>query len=258
MMYLSIVPSDPGLIQFISAINGIGNIEGFKTTQDNFENIVNGIASAWRKVTKNKYTINTVKKSPFAHSIFSTEKMMRFLEEGMPAFDMKDTHPKGKKSRVSKKGVPYLIVPFRHGVKEGGRFQDSGFSQIYNKLLYQIRLGEFKRSIVLKSAQESGKVEKNYWGESVERAEYDWGSRYEPQITNQMTEEQKTTAERLRGLVAFPGSYMTFRIISENSPEGSWIHPGIKARHYLRDILNGNQEKIKSIIEESIKTDIGL
>jgi hypothetical protein len=258
MMFLSIVPSDPNLIQFIAAMNKVGSVDGFKNTQNNFENIVNGIASSWRKSAGNKYEVQTFKHSPFSHSIFSNESMMKYLEEGLPSYDMRKTHPYGKKSRVSKKGIPYLVIQFRHGIKSGGRFNDSGFSDIYRKLLYQINIGKFQRSTVIKSANGSGKIEKNAMGQMIERAEYDWGSRYEPKITDKMTEEQKATAERLKGLVAFSGSYMTFRIVSANSKEGSWKHPGIKARHYLRDIVLGNQEKIKNIIEESLKMDVGL
>lgn len=262
MMFLSIVPSDPNLIQFIAAMNNIGSEDGFPSTQFYFKQIINEIASSWRTVTKNKYEVEVNQHSPFRHTIFSKEPMMGYLENGLSRYDMKETHTKGAKSRVAKtgknKGVPYLIVPFRHATTEGSRFQDTGLSSLYSKISYQISSGKFQRSIVTKPAKTSGKMEKNAMGEMVSRAEYDWGSRFQPEITEDMSEEQKKTMKRLSGLVAFPGSYMTFRVISKNSPADSWIHPGIEPRHYLRDILNMNQEKIKNIIEMALAMDCGV
>lgn len=278
MMTLSIVPSDPALVELIGAMNATGDGAGLRNTERALSAISGSIARAWQGDVGSKYRIQTKKESPYNQKIYSEDDMVHWLEKGLPSYDMKATHTKGKKSRVVKPrvgrggqiltewkakrkdgteytvhaGDSYLIIPMRHRTK-GGKSeagQPKTLEDVYPEV--QKMMGEdFQRSKVTKSAQGSGKVSPNYWGESVERAEYSWGSR--------MAFPELDEFKNLQGMVVMgdskQSSFLTFRVISVNSPADSWIHPGIEAKHYLENIVEGGQEKIQNVIEEALKRD---
>jgi hypothetical protein len=51
---------------------------------------------------------------------------------------------------------------------------------------------------------------------------------------------------------------LSFRVISSNSPRESWIHPGIQARKYLYEIVNRNQERLSTIMDQAMRKDMGI
>jgi hypothetical protein len=70
-------------------------------------------------------SIKEKRNGDFDYSVYSDNRQMEQLNNGTKAveYDMKRTHPYGKKSRVTQsgknKGVPYLIIPFRWGTPNG-------------------------------------------------------------------------------------------------------------------------------------------
>jgi len=103
----------------------------------------------------------------------------------------------------------------RHRTK-GGK-SEAGQSKTLEDVYPEVQkmMGEdFQRSKVTKSAEGSGKVSPNFWGESVERAEYSWGSR--------MSFPELDEFKNLQGMVVMgdskQSSFLTFRVISVNSP----------------------------------------
>ena len=52
-------------------------------------------------------------------------------------YDMKQTHPYGKKSRVSIKGIPYLIIPFRWGTPNGKDTKRAHFNNVIPQKNYE-------------------------------------------------------------------------------------------------------------------------
>ena len=67
------------------------------------------------------------KRGPFNYEIYSEAKIAEWIENGTEELDMKTTHPFGPRSRVSKKGVPYLIIPFRWGTPGSKKNPRVGF-----------------------------------------------------------------------------------------------------------------------------------
>lgn len=279
MTTLSIVPSDPVLVELIGAMNAIGTGAGFNNTERALSAVSGAVAKAWQSDVGSKNRIQRKKLTPFNHEIYSEDKMVHWLENGLKPFDMRLTHPFGKKSRRVKPrmvngqmvtrweakrkdgsrymvaaGDEYLIIPFRHKTKGAGQKGQKTLEDVYPEVKRAMGGEGFERSTVTKSPANSGKQEPNAWDKMVKRAEYSWGSRLEFPDTDEF--------DNLQGMVVMgpstQSSFMTFRVVSVNSQNGSWQHPGIKAKHYLKNILDRGQEKIQSVIEEAMKKDLGL
>jgi len=152
--------------------------------------------------------VKTKRNGPFDAEVYTESPYMERIVKGTPRVDMKETYPYGKKSRVSKKGVPYLIVPFRWGTpNQEGKGRAHFVSFIPVPLYSEVkRLGASMR-------KKRTHTEANFSGEQIERSEYDWGGRYEGE-------------GNMDGMVRMGrggSTYFTFRIISARSPAGSWI-----------------------------------
>lgn len=200
--------------------------------------------------------------SPFNYLISSDSEIARFLEDGSEALDMKKTHPFGKRSRiakmdrkvkgeiVTKKGDPYLIIPFRHGIPNTRSYAPMP-AQIYAKIRQKLHQGDIQLSQIIKGK----KREPNYKGELIPRAKYKWGTR----LTG-------TGIDELEGMVMMnvstPSSvrseYVSFRVISINSPAHKWIRPARPGMKITQHVVNNTQEIINEIITQGIKEDLGL
>jgi hypothetical protein len=136
-------------------------------------------------------------------------------------FDYKTTHPYGNKSRVSKDGTPYLIVPFRRFTPNAGRE--------YQRMTKNDE--KRARNLSLTETTKGSYHEANARGESIERSIKNWGQR----LKNAETANDE-------GMIAVHGTgnrreYYTFRVISAKSPQNRWIR---KARPTILDQLEKN------------------
>lgn len=136
-------------------------------------------------------------------------------------FDYKTTHPYGNKSRVSKDGTPYLIVPFRRYTHTAGRE--------YQRMTKNDE--KRARNLSLTETTKGSYHEANARGESIERSIKNWGQR----LKNAETANDE-------GMIAVHGTgnrreYYTFRVISAKSPQNRWIR---KARPTILDQLEKN------------------
>ena len=78
---------------------------------------LDGIDPLEKTIAPGKTGLHIEDGGAFRSDVVTNSKRVIEIQEGKdPVFyDMKTTHPYGKKSRVSKKGIPYLIIPFRWG-----------------------------------------------------------------------------------------------------------------------------------------------
>ena len=208
-------------------------------------------------------SIKVRKYSPFDWEVYSESKVAKFLEKGTKGVDFKTTHPFGRKSRVAikkseegeEKRVGYLIVPFRHHTPKarGNPMPDI----IYRMIQGLIKKGEFEKSVVTAAPEGSGKYEPNISGEMIPRATYSWGGRLRGlgfEFAN------------LEGMVVFDtgtsrathSTYFTFRVISAESPEGSWMKPATPAMHITQAIWDVSKEDVENLIELGLRKDLGL
>ena len=199
-------------------------------------------------------SIRTKQIGPFEHEIYSDSKVARWIEYGTDAYDMTTKHPRGPRSRISKDGVPYLIVPFQWGTKEGT--VRSPRNTIPNSLLSLMQSRKFKKSSVGKETYRTT----NAQGGMADRATYSWGSRVKG------SDFAGTVLEKLRasGMVRFEqgtsrkryGAYFTFRVITPHSR--GWIRPARPARHVTKAVAAETRETINAMVDTAIMEDLGL
>ena len=195
------------------------------------------------------------KSSPqeFFHTIFSDNRQVEELNRGRKEveYDMKQTHPYGKKSRVSKKGIPYLIIKFTWGTPNGKGTKRAHRGNIIPESYYETAVKGLEISSVnaLKSYFEA-----NFKGESIERQGYNWAK-------NGRLKEDQAWDDRSVGMVRMKdvtgSTYFTFRIISAKSPANSWIYhrDGKPATNYMDALAKEVMPKVDKMINDGLRAD---
>jgi len=205
-------------------------------------------------------SIRLFRNGPFEYEIASEADIAKWIEEGTDELDMKKTHPFGPRSRVSKKGVHYLIIPFRWGTPEGKNGKRVGFKNIMPSSIYSIvkNKKKFRQTKVLKTTHN----EPNARGEQVMRREYSgadgkggWGDRLKFGMADGMTDNMEGMSSML-GQDGKAAGYFTFRVISEKSPGHSWRKPAMPARPVTRAVAAITQPAIEAMVEAAIMEDL--
>jgi hypothetical protein len=284
MVKLNVTVDDDILRELMRAMNAFGT--GFPPkTVDTLDKAANKIAKDWREYAKGG-GLNGVEPLPrpnrsyllgvktrslgfFEHEIYNESKAAQQIEEGMPELDMKTTHPYGPRSRISKKGVPYLIVPFRWGTP-GTLLRNVMPRNVYNMVVKFKKMEELvdaeksdKKSMNAHRVLPNGRSGKNgiEHAEEVGRAQYNKGYGRLSGKDFSGTIEDKS---RMDGMVRTKdktgkdrsGGYLTFRVISANSPAESWIRPRVEPRHVVDALVELNRESIISSVESAVKEDL--
>ena len=188
--------------------------------------------------------------SRFAWMIYSDDPVMRFYDTDTGEKDYKLTHPYGRKSRVSKKGVPYLIVPFRHNVPGSAGLTIP--KELYSKIRAELRKGTFLKSVINPLNK---KIQPNYAGEPIVRQGYDWGSRIQGLSKSLRNYEGMVVMDTSTARKA-SSAYFTFRVISAKSPPGSWMNP--ERPSLTKFAVQNRIEDVKELIAEGVARDLGL
>jgi hypothetical protein len=226
-----------------------------------------GIESLKNPSGKYARSIRIDRKGPFDYEVYSEAEVADWIENGTEDLDMKTTHPYGPRSRISKKGVPYLIVPFRWGTPRTVGFRNIIPEQIYKQLLIS-RKNKFKfqTSKVTASADTADNLELNYNNHMVgvaSRAKYEWGDRVFAADVNSLTDGSREDhfadgMVKMEGKRGKSAGYLTFRIISADSPAESWKRKGMKARHVTNAVASLTEETVNEVIDSAIMGDLGL
>ena len=259
MVKLEITVDNPILNDLVMLSRKIGGNAGLPATETAFKLGANKIADTWRAYAVKKESIKGVpdmkkashdymkgvkvkKEDAFSYTISNESPIASFLEYGTSAYDMKKTHPYGKKSRVGKNGVPYLIIPFSWGTVG----TVTSFSNTMTESIEDIAK-RLKKSTV----GEEIKIEKNYAGEDIVRHTYDWGSSLGGNIDNQNAVGMVRMGDKARG-----STYFTFRVISARSPQSSWFNTGITAHYVTEGLKNQCMEEIENEIKQAMEIDL--
>jgi hypothetical protein len=202
-------------------------------------------------------SIHILKLGPFQYEIASDAQIAEFIENGTQELDMKKTHPYGPRSRVSKKGVPYLIIPFRWGTPAGRNGKRVGFRNTMPDAVYKIvkNKQKFRQTKTLMSTH----IEPNAHGQPVARNEYKgadgkggWGDRLMDIDANM---------EGMSSMLGQDGKasgYFTFRVISAKSPKHSWIKPAMKARPVTKAVADSTEKEIEELVDSAIREDLNV
>lgn len=172
---------------------------------------------------------------------------MERIQEGQRAYDMKDTYPFGRKSRRTKDGRGYLIIPFRWGTPNKNGGARSHFRNVIPQELYKV-VKKYKASVISGETH----MEENYARQLIERQEYFWGDRLKDE-----------DAGNMNGLVRMKNddksTYFTFRVISEkNSMNGDkWWKKAVPPNDVTGALIHNNEKTIIELIEQGIRSDFG-
>ena len=195
-------------------------------------------------------SIRAQRNGDFDYTVLSDNRQLEEKTKGRKEveYDMKQTHPYGKKSRVSKKGIPYLIIPFRWGTPNGKGTKRAHFNNFIPQKNYETSVKGLNLSAV-DSAKKY--FEANFKGENIERQGYNWAK-------NGRLKEDQAWDDRSVGMVRMKdvtgSTYFTFRIVSAKSPAGSWIyHRDAKP---AVDMMGALERTVKPKIDEMISAGI--
>lgn len=198
-------------------------------------------------------SIRTRKNGAFDYTISSDNRQLEQAVKGRKEveYDMKKTHPYGNKSRVSRKGIPYLIIPFRWGTANKKGTKRAHFNNFIPQKNYETSVKGLEVSTIniLKNY-----YEKNAKGEDIERWGYNWAK-------NGRLKEDQAWDNRSIGMVKMKdvtgSTYFTFRIVSAKSPAGSWIYhrDGKSGVDLIGALERTARPHVEKLIEEGVNAD---
>ncbi|UIS74630.1 hypothetical protein [Morganella phage Mecenats66] len=177
--------------------------------------------------------------------VFTDYKYASDIENGRPARDLKDNIDKSSKSRISKKGTPYLIIPFRHGIPKTNK------NPMSNNI-YGIAKQMTPSTITALTSRQGGT------GKMVPQRVYQWGQRMAAGMSSKLKESHKSdpTAGMVRMDVSTGGqkrsSYLTFRVMSKKSD--GWIVPPKPGMRLAETAL----EQVRPLAEQAFRQAIKM
>lgn len=236
--------------------------------------LVRGLASAartnWVRLAQQK--LNTTardyvqgisqpeEESPGVMVITLKGRVPNMVEQGWPSTDLRETViPNARTRKVSKEGHAFVHVPFRHGTpgssgKNTGRPMPAEIHRVAKHLAphrSEHGMGSFKgpesqhRASVLRPGMSHVVLKKV----SAE-AQKILGTKARPwhssSIYSGMVRQEKTYSK------ATQSQYRTWRTITTNpdaqTDDRKWMHPGIQARHLIREVQAGLAESLSRIL----------
>jgi 6-pyruvoyl-tetrahydropterin synthase len=166
---------------------------------------------------------------------YTKDPLIKMIEEGANAYDMKQYFLKSSKVKFSKNGNPFLTIPFRFAtpsaVGESEVFQGKLPQEVYDIVKSKsatisipggglrsqgVKLNELPEQYQIKSTRPAIPGFEAYEHKS---SIYEGVSKRQDSVTKQNT-------------------YGSFRRVSENSDPRSWIHPGMKAKNLFEQALS--------------------
>lgn len=195
--------------------------------------------------------------NPFAFRVFSNLAYAEAIETGSPARDLKKMLDSSLKVRRTKDGKRYLIIPFRWGTPGTVGFGSNVMPQAVHDFWKPQSVARSR--VISLGTRVSGTGAHDIKTRQpllVPQRNYAWGERLTQQHLGAMGITGKA-ARHMAGMVNFrkPGgsggaahsSYLTFRVMSEDSP--GWKAPAIPGKYPAKITA----DKIRPIAEQAFK-----
>jgi hypothetical protein len=229
------------------------------------------------------FGIKTNRVGTFNYEIYNETKAADSIKNGRPAIDMKKTHTRGPRSRVSNEDIPYLIVPFRWGTPPEKGKQRVGFKNVMPTSVYnRIRNDSRFMPTVTTVDSDSPKADKtpNARGEMAGRAQYSsldkksgWGDTFTADMLKKESAREGVTDDmigmsRMLGDDGKAAGYFTFRVISAKKPRGwdsrphkkafedMWILKEEPPRDVVSALVNAARQDVSDLVEKAIRSDL--
>ena len=168
----------------------------------------------------------------------SESNLAMMIEDGASSFDEKEGFANSLKKHEKKDGGWYLTIPLRHATTEaiGESMTFSGVMPDGVQKAVKASGGGALRTEDLPAEYQkiginktSGYIHKSNIYEGIARR----------QIGSTKSENR--------------GGYMSFRRVSDTSEDGSWIHPGFKAKNFMDRAASKLEENIGKILDDATK-----
>lgn len=196
--------------------------------------------------------LEVLDKGNFSRIIRLNGQFNNMLEKGCSAFDMKDGFRKSSKvkytTKIGKGGVIthswYLTIPFRHGVPTTIG-DNSAFSGILPQEVYD--------AVKVKKSNEGLKrseIPSPYDLPKTRRAIVVPNAKTIPAYQHKSSIYQGVSKRTGAYEKVTQNTYVSFRRVSENSDENSWMHKGLEAGNFLEKAINNTD--VETIVENSI------
>lgn len=191
-------------------------------------------------------------------------------------YDMKKMLSTSAKVRISKDGKRYLVIPFTHSkasLNTAGLGKEAQSLSPSRKQVPTIAdprsvawgehlsdMGDFGRQRKLFSVI-GEQFAKERAGQKGVMTYYRKGSAFASGVDYQWKASKFEGIVRMVDHKGKTSEYVSFRVMSENSPANSWIHPGIRASHIAENTANiirpQFQEAVGKLVKDSFsRTDI--
>ncbi|HMV01704.1 MAG TPA: hypothetical protein PLJ37_01130 [Chitinophagales bacterium] len=157
-----------------------------------------------------------------------TGDQANYIENGWQSFDQKPGLLNGPKAKVSKKGTIYNTIPFTHNPYSKAPLNEKG-TQLRSDLLKVIKANNLDKII----QDATGSPRQGI----VARLKNTGVRNLEGLVKIQKTYDKATQSK-----------YISFRRVSENSPNSSWIHPGYAGAHIFDDLEKYIDQQVDTII----------
>lgn len=200
---------------------------------------------------------------PLHFVVTNRHKAVRFLEDGIQAFDMKKMLQTSAKVKTSKDGKRYMSIPFEHSreslIKAGIDPEEFG-NLAGSERTARLNVSEpnaYRWGERLQDMGNLGKRRKYFIANPSLRAlaaGRKWGSR--GLVSYEWKSSPFENVYRFKDTQGKTSGYVSFRTISENSDENAWIHPGIRAMHIAEKAVADVKPMFQSRCSEAVKSAI--
>ncbi len=207
-----------------------------------------GLAKNNLKKTRSQYRagLKLDSSQDLSNKIYLVGALPLMIENGASGFDIKLGLLRSPKVKHTKKGEPYITVPFRHATSEA-LGENRAFSGVLPTVIHKMAKQLAGAPLQLGSIPSKFHIPKSA---ALRNRMKEIGLRVD---VREKIVEKLPTSDRTsiyEGLKKTEGGYVTFRRVSLSSQADSWIHPGFEARNFADQALNAVDED--SISESTI------
>lgn len=228
-----------------------------KNVDDMMDNIAKGIAARYAqeleqnaqkklhqtasRYIRNIRLIDTGKLQGTVMLDYSKDKLIKMLEEGASAFDMKPYFLNSTKAHVSKNGKKYLTIPLRWATPGAAATADVFAGTMPTEIYNVVKKAETNIPVAGGGSRSSGmtldQIPQQFRVKQTRKEVTDAGGKtlfkgY--QHKNSLYEGMTKQKDPVTG----QNKYNTFRRVSEDSDPDAWIHPGIEKYNLIQQTLS--------------------
>lgn len=206
--------------------------------------------------------------NPFRARIENHEDFAFYIEYGTKPYDQKKMLLTSSKTKVGKDGKKYLIIPFTHS-KES--LNAAGLGKEVESLAPSRRqvptaadprkyqwgertsdMGNYGREKKIFSVNYD-KFAQERQGQKGVMTYYRAGSAFASGVSYQWKASKFEGIVRMVDHKGKTSEYVSFRVMSENSPADSWIHPGIRASHIAENTANIIKPQFQEAVAKAVR-----